>query len=113
MAFLGLVITIITLLIINHGFSVMAIPSLGIGLTFFAAVGGAILFKHKSDKKLMAIWEERLQKINEKEPELEKEIEKLKEKYNFKEEVKGLNYLEYLSYKNNQEKRLVRTRTKK
>lgn len=112
-AFLGLLLATIIVLIVHHGFSALAIPSLGTGLTFFAIVQGVILYKHKNDKKFMKICEKYLQEINEEEPELEQEIEKLKEKYNFREEAKEVNYFEDLSYENREEKRLVRTRTKK
>lgn len=101
------------LFIINHGYSATMIPSLFTGLGFLGMSEGFILYKHKGDKKLMTICEEALQEINEKEPKLKKEIEKLKEKYNFREEAKEVNYFENLSYENTEEKRLIRTRNRK
>ncbi len=101
------------LFIINNGYSALMIPSLFTGLGFLGILEGIVLLKHKGDKKLMAICEERLQEIKEEEPALEKEIAELKEKHNFIEEAKELNYFENLSYENTEEKRLVRTRTRK
>lgn len=106
-------ITIGILFLINHGFSASMIPSLVTGIGSLGILESIILIKNNSDKKVMKICKESLQKINEKKPELEKEIEKLKERHNFKEEVKELNYLGYLTYTNNQDNVLVRKRIKK
>ncbi len=80
------------------------------GLTF---VEGTIFRCHKHGKEDLSLCEERLQEIKEKEPELEKEIKKLKEKHNFKEETKEVIYLDNLRYENTEEKNLVRTRVRK
>ena len=78
------------------------------GLIF---IEGYIFRCHKSDKKELTICEETLKKIKERKPELEKEIENLKEKYNFREEVTEGNYFEDLRHENTKEKVLVRMRT--
>ncbi len=82
--------------------------ALGLGFT-----ESCIFCKHKYEKEELTIYEERLQEIKERKPELEKEIAKLKEKYNFREEEKEVNYFENLSYENREERRLVRARTRK
>ena len=79
-------------------------------LTF---IEGYIFHCHKRDKKELTICEETLKKIKERKPELEKEIENLKEKYNFREEVIEVNYFEDLRYENREEKGLVRTKIRK
>lgn len=120
-AFLGITLTLGIILIVKHGFNGTMIPSFVTGFVFLGMLEGIILYKHKNDKKIMRTCEEYLQEINEKEPDLEKEIAKLKEKYNFREEVKEknteevskVNDFENLKYENREEKDLVRTRIRK
>ena len=81
--------------------------ALGLGFT-----ESCIFCKHKCEKEDLSLCKKTLQEIKERKPELEKEIEKLKEKHNFKEEEKEVIYLDNLSYENTEGKRLVRTRTK-
>ena len=112
-ALVTLIIAIGLSLIINKGFDSFIIPPLITGGLFVGGLETVSLYVYKQGKKQMTIYEEALQEINEKEPELEKEIAELKEKHNFIEEAKELNYFENLSYENTEEKRLVRTRTRK
>ena len=123
-AFLGITLTLGIILIVKHGFNGTMIPSFVTGFGFLGMCAGVLMsyiVGYFKDKKFMRTCEEYLQEINEKEPDLEKEIAKLKEKYNFREEVKEknteevskVNDFENLKYENREEKDLVRTRIRK